>query len=200
MELTFQTFAANGAPLTAAAPVALDADPWHTTLEVIATGQPGDALMLWSQGGAINGAYAHGSVIDPATPLIVGDLATTTQTALSDSHVLLTWLQSDNGVQDLWAEILDPTTMTGAQQELGPADGTVHVVALPNGGYAASWHLGAQIDARAYDGAGNYGAVTTVAGDFVGADTTGDIAAIYQDPVTGAAILQHYAVTSFLGV
>jgi hypothetical protein len=199
MNLTFQTFDANGAALTQAAKVAVDADPWHTELKVIATGHPGEALMLWSQGGAINGAFAHGSTIDAAQPLIVGNLDSTTQTALSDGHILLTWLQTDNGVQDLWAEILDPATMSGARQELGAADGQVKVVALDNGGYAASWHLGGVIDARGYDGQGHYGSVSAVAGDFVGRDSHGDVTAVYSAP-DGSAMLQHYNMTDYFTV
>jgi beta-glucanase (GH16 family) len=199
MALTFQTFDSNGVALTQATKVAADADPWHTELKVIATGEAGDALMLWSQGGAINGAYAHGSTIDAATPLIVGNLDNTTQTALSDGHILLTWLQTDNGVQDLWSEILDPSTMTGSRQELGAADGQVNVIALDHGGYAASWHLGSQIEARGYDGSGHYGPTTTVAGDFVARDSSGEVVAIYQAP-DGSALLQHYAMTDYFSV
>lgn len=199
MHLTFQTFDGTGHALTQAASVAVDADPWNTQLKVIGTGNSGEALMLWSQGGAINGAFAHGSVIDPATPLIVGNLNDTTQTALGDGHIVLTWLQSDNGVQDLWAEILDPATMTGARQQLGPASGQVHVEALGNGAYAASWHLGNQIEARGYDGSGHYGPVTQVAGDFVGRDPSGDVVAIYQ-AADGSAMLQHYAMTDYFSV
>ncbi|MDB5461437.1 MAG: exsH, partial [Caulobacteraceae bacterium] len=199
MNLTFQTFNSSGAALTQAAKVAVDADPWHTELKVIATGSPSEALMLWSQGGAINGAFAHGSTIDAATPLIVGNLDNTTQTALSDGHIVLTWLQTDNGVQDLWAEILDPHTMTGVRQELGPADGGMSVIALDNGGYAASWHLGGQIEARAYDGSGHYGATTTVAGDFVSRDSAGEVVSVYQAP-DGSAMLQHYAMTDYFTV
>jgi beta-glucanase (GH16 family) len=196
--LTFQTFDAAGHALTAATTVATDADPWHTEMKVISTG-PGDALMLWSQGGAINGAYAHGSTIDAATPLIVGALDNTTQTALSDGHILLTWLQTDSGVQDLWSEILNPSTMTGARQQLGQADGGMSVVALDNGAYAVSWHSGSQIMARGYDGEGHYGPTTTVAGDFVARDASGDVVSIYQGP-GGTAMLQHYAMTDYFSV
>jgi beta-glucanase (GH16 family) len=199
MALTFQTFDSNGAALTQAAKVATDADPWHTELKVIATSQPGDALLLWSQGGAINGAYAHGATIDPATPLIVGNLDDTTQTALSDGHILLTWLQTDNGVQNLWSEILDPSTMTGVRQELGTADGQVHVIALDHGAYAASWHLGGQIEARGYDGSGHYGPTTTVAGDFVARDISGDLVSVYH-AADGSALLQHYVMTDYFSV
>jgi hypothetical protein len=196
MALTFQTFDANGQPLTAPTVAAQDQDPWHTELKVIATGQAGDALLLWSQGGAINGAYAHGATIDAPQGLIVGALDDTTQTALSDGHILLTWLQTDNGVQDLWSEILDPATMTATRQELGAADGGAHVVALDNGAFAASWHLNGQVEARGYDGSGHYGPVTTVAGDFVARDASGDVVAVYAAP-DGSALLQHYAMIDY---
>lgn len=199
MKLTFQTFDSNGAALTQAATAAIDADPWHTELKVIATGQPGDALMLWSQGGAISGAYAHGSAIDPATPLIVGNLDNTTQTALSDGHIVFTWLQTDGGVQNLWSEILDPATMTATRQELGSADGQVQVVALDHGAYAASWHSGGQIEARGYDGSGHYGPTTTVVGDFVARDAAGEVVSVYHAP-DGGALLQHYAMTDYFTV
>jgi len=196
MALTFQTFDSTGQPLTAPTVAVQDQDPWHTELKVIATGQPGDALLLWSQGGAISGAYAHGATIDAPRGLIVGSLDQTTQTALSDGHILLTWLQSDNGVQDLWGEILDPSTMTAARQEFGAADGGASVVALNSGAFAVSWHLGGQVEARGYDGQGHYGPVTTVAGDFVARDAANDVVSVYSAP-DGSALLQHYAMVDY---
>lgn len=199
MQLTFQLFDSNGAALTQATSVATDADPWHTQMKVLSSDTPDAALLLWSKGGAISGAYAEGSTVGPAQVLIVGDLDHTTQTSLTNGDVLLTWLQKDNGVQDLWAEVLNPSTMQAQQQQLGPADGNVSVVALANGAYAVSWHLGSQIEARGYDGEGDYGPTTTVAGDFVASDSAGHVVSIYDD-ANGNAVLQHYAMTSYFAL
>ena len=199
MNLTFQTFDSTGQSLAQSQTVATDADPWHTELKVLATGKNQEALMLWSQGGAIHAAFAHGSVIDAPVALMVGNLDDTHQTALTDGSFLLTWLQTDNGVQDLWAKSIDPYTMQGTTEELGPADGQGNVVALAHGAYAVSWHTGGQVEARAYDGEGHIGAITTVAGDFIGADASGDVVALYHD-ASGAALMQHYAMTDYFSV
>lgn len=199
MNLTFQTFDATGHAIALSQTVAVDADPWHTELKVLATGKSGEALLLWSQGGAIHAAFAHGSTIDAPTTLMVGDLGQTTQTALSDGSFLLTWLQDDNGVQDLWAKSINPYTMQGTTEELGAADGFASVVPLAHGAYAVSWRLGDQVEARAYDGEGHIGAITTVAGDFVGADASGQIVSIYHD-ANGGALMQHYAMTDYFSV
>ena len=196
MNLTFQTFDASGHALAQAQGVALDADPWHTQMKVLATGRPQEALLLWSQGGAIHAAFAHGSGIDSQTTLMVGNLNDTTQTALSDGSFLLTWLQTDNGVQDLWAKSINPYTMHGATEELGPADGNVNIVPLAHGAFAASWHDNGQVYARAYDGQGHVGAITPILGDFIGADAAGEAVSVYHDP-NGAALLQHYAMTDY---
>ena len=196
MNLTFQTFDSSGQSLAQSQIVAVDADPWHTELKVLATGQDGEALMLWSQGGAIHAAFAHGSVIDAPVALMVGNLDDTHQTALTDGSFLLTWLQTDNGVQDLWAKTINPHTMQGSTEELGPADAQGNVVALAHGAYAISWHSGGQVEARAYDGVGHIGALTTVAGDFIGADASGDVVALYHD-ASGAGFMQHYAMTDY---
>ncbi len=193
-ELEFQTFTSAGAPITAATGVAVDGDPWHTEIQVIATGQTDQALLLWSQGGAVWGVTATGASVGTPTPLIVGALDQVKETALSNGDVALTWLQTSNGVQDLWAEVLNPATMKGTQEELGAADGNVHLVALPQGAFAVSWHSGGQIYAEAYDGVGDYGNVIPVSGDFLGLDSSGQIVAVGAN-ASGAAVLQHYAVT-----
>ena len=194
MQLTFQTFDSNGVALASATTVARDDDPWHTQTKVFSTGAAGDALLLWSQGGAVFGSFAHGSTVGPATALLVGDLDHTTQTPLTDGRVVLTWMQQDSGVNDLWAEIIDPANMTWARQLLGPADGDVHVVPMSAGAFAVSWHHGAEIDARAYDGQGQYGLATAVAGDLYGVDASGDLVSV-STGADGLAHLQHYHVT-----
>jgi beta-glucanase (GH16 family) len=194
-ELELQTFNASGGAITAATNVVADADPWHTQIKLIPTGQPDQAVLLWSQGGAIWGVTATGSTVGTATPIIAGSLNQVTETTLSNGNIVLTWLQHDNGVQDLWAEVVSPSTLRGTAVELGQADGQVHVVATADGGFAASWHLGSQIEARGYDGHGDYGAVASVSGDFLGFDaTTGQIVAVGPDG-HGGAVLQHYTLT-----
>ena len=199
MSLTFQTFDSTGKALTQATAVAQDADPWHTQMEVAPTANSGEALLLWSQGGAVQGAFAQGSTIGTATPLIVGSLDMTTATTLTDGHVLLSWLQIDNGVQDLWDEVLNPADMTFTRQALGPADGGARVVALPHGGFAVSWHSGNAVMGRGYDGSGHYGPVTQVAGDFVGLDSSGHVLSVLSG-VDGSALLQAYAMTDYFSI
>lgn len=192
-QMNFQTFSSTGQAVTQAVQVQLDQDPWHTQMQVVATGQPDQAVLFWSHSGQVWGALANGSTIESAHLIFVGSLQGMTETALSNGHILLSWLQTDNGVQDLWVENLDPTTMTGPQEELGAADGGQKVVALANGAFAVSWHSGSQIEARAYDGHGSYGPVDTVSGDFLGLDSSGHIVVVGRD-AQGDAVLQHYTV------
>jgi len=195
MTLNFQTFDSDGDPLTIAKPVALNRDPWHTEINILSTGEPGQAMLLWSQGGAIFGVFANGSTIGETTTLLTGNLSDTTQTALSDGHILLTWMTGTGDDLFLWAEIIDPTDMTITKQRIGAtdADAQVHVVATEDGGFAISWHDEGQIYGRAYDGSDDYGPTTTVAGDFLGVDENGLIVTVYDDG-SGGALIQHYSI------
>jgi beta-glucanase (GH16 family) len=192
-KLTFETFDSSGNAVTAAVSVATDADPWHTQMKVLPTGQPSEALLLWSQGGAIWTALANGTSIGAAKALGAGALDTFTETSLSDGKVVLTWVQKDAGVSDVWAEVLDPATMTLTQHLLGAGDGDAHVVATANGGFAVSWQNGAAIEGVGYHGDGAYGQAITVSGDFLGLDSSGHVVALGH-ATSGAATLQHYTL------
>jgi hypothetical protein len=190
-QLTFQTFDANGAPLTEATFVALNRDPWHTEMRIIASDDPGEALLLWSEGGAIWGAFANGDSIGQATVLMVGSLSDTQQITLSDGRILFTWRQPAE--EEIWAQILDPETLAWERQMLGDGDGDIHVVAGPNGSYAASWRDGDIIEARAYDGHAAYGPQAIVDGHFLGFDANGFLVSVYTDD-EGQGYLQHYQI------
>jgi beta-glucanase (GH16 family) len=192
--LTLQTFTANGDPITQPTFVALNRDPWHTQMELVATSQPHQALLLWSEGGAVWGAFANGSTVGQSTTLVVGALGDFTKTAMTDGKVLLTWVQAVPGPDEIWAELLQPDTLQWTRQLLGTGDGDIHVVALPDGGFAASWRDGAVIEARAYDGHGDYGPQTVVSGHFLGLDAAGHVVVVH-DGANGAPILEHYEVT-----
>jgi len=194
MMLNFQTFGSDGVPLTIAKGVALNRDPWNTEINILSTGETDQAMLLWSQGGAVFGAFANGSTIGETTTLLTGDLSETTQTALSDGNILLTFMRGEGEDQFLWTELIDPETMTITKQQIGAADpGDVSVVATDNGGFAISWHDEGEIFGRAYDGTGDYGPTTTVAGDFLGLDENGFIVTIYDDG-HGGALMQHYSM------
>jgi beta-glucanase (GH16 family) len=190
-KLTVQTFDAHGGAASAATTVAIDADPWHTQIQVLATGQADQEVVLWSQGGAVWAAFDDAGAVGAPKWLGAGPLSAMTTTVLSNGNIALTWVQSDNGVQDVWAEVVNPTTMSVTQHLLGAGSGGAHVVATANGGFAVSWHAGATIQAVGCHGDGTWGVVGQVSGDFVGADAQGDVVAIGHDP-SGAATMQHY--------
>ncbi len=196
-ELTFQTFGATGAPITTATGVAVDQDPWHTQIEVLAGANTEQAILLWSQGGALWGVEAQGSAIGTPTALLAGSLDATKAVALSNGDIALAWIETDSGVRHVWADVINPATMTGVLQELGQGDSDLHLVAV-GAGFAASWQSAGQYEARGYDGAGNYGPVASVSGDFIGVDAAGQIVAVGPDG-HGGALLQHYNV-SFTGI
>jgi beta-glucanase (GH16 family) len=190
--LTYESFDSTGKAVTSAINVAADADPSHTQMAIVpSAASSGQAMLLWSQGGSVYGAGVNGSTVGTATKLFAGSLSQTTQTALSDGKVAMTWVQSVSGVNHVMADVIDPTTMTAVQHDLGAGSGGASLVATANGGFAVSWHNGSAIQASGYDGAGHYGTATAVSGDFVGVDSTGSVAAIGHDS-SGSAILQHY--------
>jgi beta-glucanase (GH16 family) len=197
MELTVQIFNADGSAATKAAAVALDADPWHSQIQVMATGQADQAVMLWSQGGAVWGAFDDAGTVSAPRTLGVGSLSGMTETALSDGNVALAWTQTDNGVQDVWAEVLNTSTMTVSQHLMGAGSSQIHLVSTGNGGFAASWHDGAAIEAMGY-AAGVWTQAMGVSGDFVGVDLSGDVVAI-GPAGSGGAMLQHYQLSAASG-
>jgi hypothetical protein len=191
MKLTVELFSSSGAAIGKTATVAVDADPWHTQIELLSTGNANQAVVLWSQGGAVWGAFDSSGTVSAPKALEVGSLSGMTETALSNGTVALAWTQSDNGVQDVWAGVLNPTTMALTQHLLGAGTGAVDVVATANGGFAASWHIGSTVMGAGYYGDGNYAQATPVSGDFVGVDSSGNVLALSHD-ATGQAALQHY--------
>jgi hypothetical protein len=152
--------------------------------------------LLWSQGGAVWGAFANGANVSQPTVLTVGALSDYTETTLTDGNILLTWVNPTSaGKSEMWAEVFNPSSFQWSRELLGLGDGNLHVVALASGGFAASWQDGTQIDARAYDGHGDYGPQTTVLGQFLGLDAAGDVVTVYSD-ASGHALMQHYHVTA----
>lgn len=197
-ELTFETFDASGAALTSAVGVAQDFDPYHSQIEVMPTGLANQAILMWSQGGNVEAVTATGSSVGSASSIITGTLDQYTATSLGNGDIVLDWFQSQNGVNSLMVDVINASTLQGSIQDLGPASGDAHLVAVGNGGFAASWMLNGQYEARGYDGKGDYGPVASVTGDFVGVDSQGQIVAVGPDG-HGGAMMQHYSV-SFTGV
>jgi hypothetical protein len=173
-------------------------DPRHTEVEVLATGQPNQAILLWSQSGAVNAVTATGASVGTPRAVLTGALDQYTATSLGDGHIVLDWFQQENGVNSLMVDVIDASTLKGSIQDLGPASGDAHLVAVGDGGFAASWMLNGQYEARGYDGHGDYGPIANVIGDFVGVDAQGQIVAVGPDG-HGGAMMQHYSV-SFTGV
>jgi beta-glucanase (GH16 family) len=191
MKLTVQTFGADGSAVASATTAAIDADPWHTQIEVLATGQADQAVVMWSQGGGVWAALDNAGALGAPKWVGAGALNGMTETMLSDGKIALTWVQTDNGVQDVWAEVVNPATMTIAQHLLGAGSGQAHLVATANGGFAVSWRSGGAIEALGYHGDGDWGAVSQVSGDFLGLDSSGNLVAIGHT-ASGAATIQHY--------
>jgi beta-glucanase (GH16 family) len=180
--LTTETFADDGTAVTTRHVAHLSTDPAHaSSSELSAAGAK--ALLIWDQGGAIQAAYKDGSSIGASVTLATGTIAGTQMSGsfLSDGKVLVTWVQTDGGVQHVWAEIVDPSTMSLARQELGAGSGDVHVTATAHGGFAVSWTDGSGVDARGYDGYGYYGDVVSAQGQVAGINAAGEVVVSWSD-------------------
>ena len=144
---------------------------------------PGDTFYVYNASGAVDVVNAQNGQLGTATTIIAGDVSQFNGgTWLTDGSVALTYYQVDNGVKDLWVAVLNQTTGELYKQELGPADGDVHLVALANDGFAVSWSSGGTItgiayDAHAYDGKGWLGQTITLPGDLEGINSSGDLVA-----------------------
>ncbi len=192
-QLTYETFDASGNVVTAAVTVAADADAAHTQIKILPTAVASESVLLWSQGGTVWSALANGASVGAATAVGTGSLAGFTETALSNGNVVLTWVQKDAGVSDVWAEVLNPTTMSVTEHLLGAGTGDAQVAAMANGGFAVSWHNGSTIEGVGYHGDGTYGQTIAVSGDFLGLDAAGQVVALGH-AANGAATLQHYTL------
>jgi beta-glucanase (GH16 family) len=192
-QLDIQTFSASGVATTAAVSLAIDADPWHTQIQILKTAVPADAVVLWSQGGAVWGAVVEGATASTPKALGTGTLAAYSATALSDGSVALTWVQTDNGVSDVWVETLNAAGTSLSTHLLGAGTGGAHLVATANGGFAVSWHNGATIEGVVNHGADGYGDVTSVGGDFLGLDASGQVIALGHN-ASGGAVVLHYGL------
>ncbi|HEX3699439.1 MAG TPA: family 16 glycosylhydrolase, partial [Phenylobacterium sp.] len=180
--LSTETFADDGTAVTTRRVVHLSTDPGHAPQsEIDAAGTK--ALLIWDQGGAVQGAYKDGSTIGTSATLAVGTIAGLQMSGsfLSDGQALVTWVQTDGGVQDVWAEVIDPTRMSITRQELGPGTGGIHEAATAHGGFAVSWQNGAETDARGYDGYGYFGEVVTTQGQVAGIDPAGEVVVAWSD-------------------
>jgi beta-glucanase (GH16 family) len=180
--LTTETFADDGTAVTTRRVVHLSTDPAHASQgEMDAAGAR--ALLIWDQGGAIQAAYKNGSSVGQSITLAVGDIADAQMGGgfLSDGKVLVTWTQVDNGVQHVWADIIDPSDMSVTRQQLGVGTGNIHEAATAHGGFAVSWTNGAETDARGYDGYGYFGDVVAAQGQVAGIDANGDVVVSWTD-------------------
>jgi hypothetical protein len=114
---------------------------------------------------------------------------------LSNGEIAMSWVETDNGAKDAWAGVLNPTTMQMTKHNLGVSAGSIHLLALPGGGFAESWHTKSGIEAVAYDGLGHYGAAIAVIGDFLGLNSAGQAVAVGISP-NGQAELQAYSFSA----
>ncbi|HEY8616172.1 family 16 glycosylhydrolase, partial [Phenylobacterium sp.] len=169
------TFEGSGQAVTTSKIAVYDAKP--TTLP------PGQTFVIYEEAGAVFGAVSNGSTLGQPTALMAGDsrVFTGSGTWLSDGKVALAYMMPDGGVQTAWVMIFDPSKNTFTKHELGQSRGDIDVVALKNGGFAASWEghdgktYGRAYDAFAYDGKGWYGPTREVAGDFTGVTAGGEV-------------------------
>ncbi|MCR5879331.1 Calx-beta domain-containing protein [Phenylobacterium sp. J367] len=145
----------------------------------------GQAFVIWEDAGAVFGAVSNGQTLGEATPLMAGDsrVFTGSGTWLTDGKVALAYMMPDGGEPTAWVMIFDPARGTFTKHELGVSRGDIDIVALKNGGFAASWEtpdgdtMGRAYDAFAYDGKGWYGPAREVAGDFTGVTANGEVIA-----------------------
>jgi beta-glucanase (GH16 family) len=188
--LNLQAFGSLGQANTGALTIAASVDA-STEVQMLGTGVHDQSLLLWSSGGSIYGSSFDGVVAQAPVVLASGALDGAKDAVLTDGKVALSWLETDNGVQHLWVEVVDPSTMQATKQDLGAADGSAHLVALAGGGFAESWHAGGAIEGMAYDGLGHFGSTIAVAGDFVGENSSGQVLAVGAN-ASGQAVLQAY--------
>jgi serralysin len=144
---------------------------------------PGDTFYVYNASGAVDVVNAQNGQLGTATTIIAGDVSQFNGgTWLTDGSVALTYYQVDIGVKNLWVAVLNQATGEIYKQELGAADGDVHIVALQNDGFAVSWSSGGTItgiayDAHAYDGKGWLGQTIALPGDLQGINSAGDLIA-----------------------
>ncbi len=176
-QLVTPTFDNGGAAITS------NAIAFSTTAPNASSLPPGDTFYVYNASGAVDVVNAQNGQLGTATTIIAGDVSQFNGgTWLTDGSVALTYYQVDNGVKDLWVAVLNQATGELYKQELGAADGDVHVVALANDGFAVSWSSGGTItgiayDAHAYDGKGWLGQTITLPGDLQGINSSGDLIA-----------------------
>jgi hypothetical protein len=69
----------------------------------------------------------------------------------------------------------------------------LHLLALPDGGFAASWLIGGAYRGEVFDAAGNGGGVLSLAGDVAGIDSHGDLYTVGLNS-SGQYVVQTYAI------
>ena len=179
-----QTFADDGTATTTRHVAQISTDPQHATAaELAAAGTK--ALVMWDNSGAVDIAYKNGSTYSGTAALMAGSIEAQhiTGAFLSDGHAVVTWVETDNGVQNAWAAIVDTSqaTPTFTRQELGPSSGgPVTIVATAHGGFAASWSNGGQIEGRGYDGYTYFGDMVPLQGALAGQDASGHVVASWS--------------------
>jgi RTX calcium-binding nonapeptide repeat (4 copies) len=112
--------------------------------------------------------------------------------ALADGHsAAVAWL--DSGTEHV--SIYDATSNSfGANLTLdwgGASD--LHVVALPDGGFAVSWMNGGAYKGELFDSAGNGGGIISLTGDFAGVASNGDLYTVGLNS-SGQYVIQDYAI------
>jgi beta-glucanase (GH16 family)/Ca2+-binding RTX toxin-like protein len=176
-QIVTPTFDNGGASITSNAISIQNAAPDPNNLP------PGDTLYVYNNSGAVYAANAENGQLAAATALFAGNISQFNgSTWLTNGSVALTYFQQDNGVQDLWVAVFNPSTDALNKQELGPANSDVHIVAMANDGFAVSWDSGGTIntiayDAHAYDGAGWLGQIIAASGDLLGVNSSDQLVA-----------------------
>jgi hypothetical protein len=113
--------------------------------------------------------------------------------ALSDgTTAAVAWV--DSGTD--YVSIYDSATNSfGARIGLDWGGATdLHLVALPDGGFAVSWENGGAYKGELFDGAGNGGGILGLAGQFAAIDSHGDLYTVGQDS-GGNEVVQSYAIS-----
>ncbi|MDB5445782.1 MAG: exsH [Phenylobacterium sp.] len=179
--LAAEVFDDDATALSTRQVVHISSDPTHAAGEVSAA--PAKALLIWDQSGGVYAAYKDAGTVGSSQLIATGTTAGLQMKGvfLGDGKIALTWLQNDGGVQDAWAGVVDPSNMSIQKQLLGPSSGGIVVAPSAHGAFAVSWHNGAEIDARGFDGHGYFGDAIALPGDVAGIDASGNVVASWSD-------------------
>jgi hypothetical protein len=142
-----------------------------------------NALQYW------DGTTLHDAVTIPGEP--ASAITEETAAMLTGGQAAVAWV--DSGTD--YVSIFDPVTESfGARIGLdwgGASD--MHVVGLPDGGFAVSWENGGAYKGEVFDASGNGGGIISLAGDVAGVDSHGDLYTVALDS-SGQYDVQTYAI------